>query len=122
MNWASKGARIFLCFITLALIIGVRLPLLEKTLFGEEGNFAALLVYPLSSQVKTMDLSGPPASPFVQSCHLLVGRIDGKDILVGPVRNLMPYCLINKILQPLINPYWQSLRSFEGKTKLARMI
>jgi len=122
MSWISKARRILLCVISLVLIIGIRTPLLEKPLFREEGNFASLIIYPLSTQIKTIDELGVSDPPFVQSCLLLVGRIDGKDILVRPGRNLMPYCLINKILHPLIKPYWQTLQTFDKKTKLARMI
>lgn len=122
MSWKSKGLRILLCVITLVLIIGARIPLLDKTLFGEEGNFASLIASPITSHIKNIRESDKVGTHFIQGCLLLVGRIDGNDILIGPGRNLMPYCLINKTLHPFIEPYWQTLKTFDQKTQLARIV
>jgi hypothetical protein len=119
MSNSSKFLRIAICLLFFITIITIRIPFLGKVLSGEEGSHAALIVKKIDG---TEIILGTPGPEHTNSCLPLVGHIDGKDILANPSRNIMPYCILNKVIQPVAEPIWEKLDNFRDKTIFARSI
>lgn len=113
----KKISAVLLLFVTLVLFIACRAPLLEKTLAGEEGNFAMLLVG--TAQSPTISIIQADNQNLDQ-CLLTMGQINGTSILARPGKNLIPYCLIGVPFQYFFNSFDLSHKSFNQKTILAR--
>lgn len=119
MSNSPKFIRLAICLLFFIAIIAMRIPFLDKVLSGEEGSHAALIVKKIDG---TEIILGSSGSAHANSCLPLVGHLDGKDILANPSRNIMPYCIINKVIQPVAGPIWEKLDDFRDKTILARSI
>jgi len=119
MGNSSKFLRLAICLLSIITVIAIRIPFLDKVLSGEEGSHAALIVKKVDG---TEIILGTPGPAYINSCLPLVGHIDGKDILANPSRNIMPYCILNKVIQPFAGSIWQRLESFRDKTIFARTI
>jgi hypothetical protein len=119
MSNSSKFLRIAICLLFFITIITMRIPFLSKVLSGEEGSHAALIVKKIDG---TEIILGTPGPEHTNSCLPLVGHIDGKYILANPSRNIMPYCILNKVIQPVAEPIWEKLDNFRDKTIFARSI
>jgi hypothetical protein len=115
----SLTLRLIVCLLAFVSIITIRIPFLDKVLSGEEGSHAALIVKQFEGSEIIL---GNPGPSYVNSCLLVVGHINGSDILTHPSRNIMPYCIINKFIQPLALPVFKKIDSFETKTVYARSI
>lgn len=119
MSNSSKFLRLAICLLFFITIIAMRIPFLDKVLSGEEGSHAALIVNKIDG---TEIILGIPGPAYTHGCLPLVGHIDGKDILANPSRNIMPYCILNKGIQPFAGPIWEKLESFKDKTIFARSV
>jgi hypothetical protein len=112
-----KMSAVLLPFVALALFIACRVPLLEKTLVGEEGNFAMLLVGTAQSPTTSIIEAD---NQNLDQCLMTMAQIDGSSTLVRPGKNLIPYCLIGIPYQYFYSYFDLSKQSFDHKTTIAR--
>jgi len=113
----KKISAVLLLFVTLVLFIACRAPLLEKTLVGEEGNFAMLLVGTAQSQTTSIIQAD---NQNLDQCLMIMAQIDGSSILVRPGKNLIPYCLIGIPYQHFFSYFDLAKQNFDHKTIIAR--
>lgn len=114
--------RLLLVVATFFLLVATRLPFLSQPLLGEEGVFA-VIVTGYGSEISTGDREDSKLSKKIKdNCYLVISHLSGVDTIIGPSRNIVPYCFLGLIVKPLVANIHSSLDEFDSKSLFIRVI
>lgn len=108
-NSISRNRLVLMLMVAIVLIIMVRIPFLSNVLIDEEGIFGYLVV---GNAVIGDDLSNA----------IILGRINGDDIVSLPEHPIVPYLFMDKVLKPIFHADIEfNNLTFDEKTRAARL-
>jgi hypothetical protein len=100
-------------------VVMARVFFLTQPLVGEEGTFAMLVTGTNSNTVSLID---SPRTELSKHCQLYVAKLNGVDYVGTPDRNVVPYCFLTQLVNPITKGFSKSDATFEQKTFHVRLI
>jgi hypothetical protein len=111
--------RLLISAILLILVVAVRAPFLTQPLVAEEATFAMLLT---GNNVDTVPVEVNPVAGLRTQCLLPSAKLGGVDYVFAPERNIVPYCFLTMVVNPVTKYFFTDSLSFNQKSFHIRII
>lgn len=115
--------RLLLAIITFFLLVATRLPFLSQPLLGEEGMFAVMVTGYGSTYNSGVGKDDEFPQKIKDNCYQVISHLNGVgDTVIGPSRNIVPYCFLGLVIKPLVANFHLSLNDFDSKSLFIRSV
>ena len=103
----------------LILVVAIRVPFLTQPLVAEEATYAMLLT---GNNIDTVPVETNPVAGLRNQCLLPSAKLGGIDYVFAPERNIVPYCFLTMIVNPVTKYFFTDSLSFDQKSFHIRII